>query len=103
VVNKTPISYKANRMIGGAAPSDYLAKLQKHKQVQLDDAAMDKLLASHRIPHDKLRSDDFNAFYEGRKAALLALIEGAMGKQVAAAVGESSQGGDEDDEYGDAG
>ena len=98
VVNKTPISYKANRMIGGVAPSDYLAKLQKHKQVQLDDGAMDKLLASHRIPHDKLRSDDFNAFYEGRKAALLALIEGAMGKQAAAVSGDFSTAGDDDDD-----
>lgn len=98
VVNKTPISYKANRMIGGAAPSDYLDKLQKHKQVQLDDGAMDKLLASHRIPHDKLRSDDFSAFYEGRKAALLALIEEAMGKQAAAASGDFSAVEDDDDD-----
>ncbi len=29
IVNKTPISYKANRKIGGAAPSNYLAKLQE--------------------------------------------------------------------------
>ena len=50
IVNKTPISYKANRMIGGSAPSAYLQKLQDHTQVQLDSAEMDKILASHCIP-----------------------------------------------------
>lgn len=80
IVNKTPISYKANRMIGGSAPSVYLRKLQEHKQVQLRDEAMDALLASHRIDAKALRADDFSAFYQARKAALLALIEAAMGK-----------------------
>lgn len=80
IVNKTPISYKANRMIGGSAPSDYLRKLQQHKQVQIDDNAMDLLLESHRIPAGRLRDDDFAGFYQARKKALLGLIEGAMGK-----------------------
>ena len=80
IVNKTPISYKANRMIGGSAPSAYLHKLQEHRQVQLPDEAMNVLLASHRIDAKSLRADDFYAFYQARKAALLALIEGAMGK-----------------------
>ena len=38
ILNKTPISYKANRMIGGKAPSDYLLQIQKHPTVQLSDA-----------------------------------------------------------------
>lgn len=80
IVNKTPISYKANRMIGGSAPSIYLEKLQAHKQVQLDTTAMNALLASHRIPADYLRADDFAGFYQARKDALLALIESVMGK-----------------------
>lgn len=33
IVNKTPISYKANRMIGGKAPSKYLQQIQEHPQV----------------------------------------------------------------------
>jgi len=49
IVNKTPISYKANRMIGGAAPSHYLQKIQHHKQVQIGDEAMNGLLESHLI------------------------------------------------------
>ena len=82
IINKTPISAKANRMIGGQAPSIYLQKIQQHQQVQLDDAAMNKLLESHRIPVNAIRSDDFDAFYAARKAALLALIESVMGKAV---------------------
>lgn len=80
IVNKTPISYKANRMIGGVAPSVYLGKLQSHKQVQLPDDAMDALLVSHCIDAEALRSDDFDRFYAARKAALLDLIKNAMGK-----------------------
>lgn len=83
IINKTPLSYKANRMIGGAAPSSYLAKLQAHKQVQLDEAGMDALLATHHIPVAALRSDDFELFYSQRQQNLLSLIEGVMGKQVA--------------------
>ncbi|MGC1527376.1 MAG: DUF262 domain-containing protein [Phormidesmis sp.] len=82
IVNKTPISYKANRMIGGSAPSAYLQKLQDHTQVQLDSAEMDKILASHCIPPNQLRKDDFDSFYDERKQALLKLISTAMGKQV---------------------
>ncbi|MBP1151804.1 DUF262 domain-containing protein [Methylocaldum sp. RMAD-M] len=47
VLNKTPISYKANRMIGGKAPSDYLKQLQQHASVGLDDPQMDAILATH--------------------------------------------------------
>lgn len=84
IINKTPISYKANRMIGGAAPSLYLKRLQQHQQVQLVDTAMDDILASHCIPAQTLRNDDFNEFYHMRKQALLNLIEQVMGKRVIA-------------------
>ncbi|NJC47944.1 UNVERIFIED_ORG: hypothetical protein GGR78_001195 [Xanthomonas campestris] len=84
IINKTPISYKANRMIGGSAPSSYLAALQAHKQVQLDHVGMDALLASHRIPVAALRADDFDSFCDQRQQNLLALIEAAMGKRAAA-------------------
>ncbi|WP_244158670.1 hypothetical protein [Caballeronia fortuita] len=79
VVNKTPISYKANRMIGGQAPSGYVRKLQTH--TQLNDAAMNAILESHRIDVEALRQDDFETFYAQRKQALIQLIEKAMGKK----------------------
>jgi len=80
IINKTPISYKANRMIGGSAPSVYLNSLQSHPQVQLDDVAMNAILRSHHIPVEPLRTDDFEALYEQRQKELLELIERAMGK-----------------------
>ncbi|EOZ0832263.1 GmrSD restriction endonuclease domain-containing protein [Citrobacter freundii] len=80
IINKTPISYKANRMIGGSAPSVYLALLQSHSQVQIDDISMNELLRSHHIPVAPLRSNDFEAFYAQRQKELLELIERAMGK-----------------------
>jgi hypothetical protein len=49
IVNKTAISYKANRKIGGSAPSEYLLKLQGSKAVQLDDERMNAILRTHYI------------------------------------------------------
>ncbi|SEQ02989.1 hypothetical protein SAMN05421693_11469 [Ectothiorhodospira magna] len=81
IINKTPISARTNRMIGGDAPSAYLARLQGHQQVQLDDGAMNAILEGHRIPAETLRADDFDAFYQQRKRRLLEIIEKAMGKK----------------------
>ena len=80
IVNKTPISYKANRMIGGNAPSAYLSKLQAHAQVQLADDEMNGILRSHLIDPSTLRVDDFNGFYLTRKVALVTIVEKATGK-----------------------
>lgn len=83
IINKTPISYKANRMINHKSiPSDYLAYLQTHKNVMLDDADMDAILRTHLIDPQILRSNDFKAFMETRKQALLTKIEAVMGKAV---------------------
>jgi hypothetical protein len=82
IVNKTPISYKANRMIGKKAPSSYLEAIQKHKQVQIGDENMDAILSSHRIDPGSIRANDFEAFMEKRARALLGLVEGAMGKTI---------------------
>lgn len=81
IINKTAISYKANRKIGGKAPSIYLEQIQTDKAVQLNHDGMDAILRTHSIEPDLLRSDDFYGFLRVRKAALLTLIERAMGKQ----------------------
>ena len=83
IINKTAISYKANRMIGGKAPSKYLGQIQQHVQVQLDDASMNEVLHTHLIDSSALRRDDFQSFYQSRKVALLRLISAAMGKDLA--------------------
>lgn len=80
IVNKTPISYKANRMIGGKAPSEYLSKLQNHQSVQLSELAMNDILNTHLINTDKLRNDNFIEFYQDRKEKLCQMIEDVMGK-----------------------
>jgi hypothetical protein len=84
IVNKTAISFKANRMIGGEAPSIYLSKLQQNKKVQLDDAAMDAILQTHCIAPNLLRTDNFQTFFDSRRASLLAIVEFAMGKAASA-------------------
>lgn len=93
ILNKTPISYKANRKIGGEAPSCYLSKIQQDKQVSLSPSEMDKLLASHAISPDLLRQDDFERFLEDRRKRLSKLVEQAMGKPVS----QSSEPGDYED------
>ena len=80
ILNKTPISYKANRKIGGEAPSLYLPKLQE--QIALEDEEMDMLLASHELTPNLLRIDAFDDFLEDRRSRLSRLIEAALGKPV---------------------
>lgn len=82
ILNKTPISYKANRMIGGKAPSGYLQQLQKHKTVQLDEAGMDAILATHYIDPVFLRADDYEGFIESRRQLMLSEISEVMGKDL---------------------
>jgi len=82
IINKTSISYKANRMIGAKAPSNYLAAIQNHKQVGLDDVKMNAIIVTHRIDPDCLRNDDFDSFFRDRQERLLSLVEQTMGKTI---------------------
>jgi hypothetical protein len=82
IINKTPLSFRTNRIIGGVAPSAYLAKLEKgDKQTPaIDRKRLDTYLRSHLINPDILRSDDFETFMGDRQRQLLGLIEQATGK-----------------------
>lgn len=82
IINKTAISYKANRMIGGSAPSKYLEQLRTDERVQLSVEDQDKILQTHLIDPASLRADDFVKFYETRKQRLIEMIENAMGKTI---------------------
>lgn len=82
IINKTPLSFRTNRIIGGVAPSEYLAKLErgdKHTPA-IDRKNLDAYLRSHLINPDILRSDDFDTFMADRQRQLLRLIEQATGK-----------------------
>jgi len=81
VINKTGISAKTNRIIGGNAPSIYLERLKK--QSGIDDERMNDILFSHVIKPDALKIDNFDEFFRKREAALLERIEKAMGKPIA--------------------
>jgi hypothetical protein len=82
VINKTPLSYRTNRMIGGVAPSEYLDKLEIGNETTppIDRDRLDSYLASHLINPSILRVNDFDAFLVDRQKRLLALIEHAIGK-----------------------
>lgn len=80
VINKAPLAAGTNRFISGDAPSVYLGRIQKAKQVP--PTSLDEFLASHVIPVAALRADDFDAFIRLRAGALLALIEAATSKTV---------------------
>jgi hypothetical protein len=90
VVNKTPLSYRTNRIIGGVAPSKYLAKLEQGKKTasgQIENppipaAELDVYLQSHCISPSHLRVDDFEAFMRDRRKSLLALISNVTGHHV---------------------
>lgn len=80
IVNKTAISARTNRMIGGNAPSKYLEKLRS--KFGISDERMVEILSSHVIDATELARDDFDAFFRSREDALIKRIEAAMGKPV---------------------
>jgi hypothetical protein len=82
IINKTPLSYRTNRIIGGVAPSEYLGKLENgsDRTPPIERRRLDEFLASHLIDPVILRADAFDAFLTDRQKRLLALIEQATGK-----------------------
>ena len=79
IINKTPISYSTNREIGGAAPSIYLARIERKKVEQGD---LRDFLSSHWIDMDDCMSDDFEHFIVHRARKILDAIASATGKPI---------------------
>jgi hypothetical protein len=102
VVNKTPLSYKTNRILGGLAPSQYLARLEKGGKdaLPISPAQLDDYLASHAMDPALLRADDFAGFMADREERLLAMIAEATGHPVIRTDVASEEGEDvpQDDE-----
>ena len=98
IVNKTPLSARTNRIIGGNLPRVYLDRLQR--ACNTSEARMDEILRSHLIDPSALRADDFQACYNSRQSKILELIERATGKGIgqAEALGESAEAQEEDEE-----
>ena len=89
VINKTPLSSRTNKIIGSAAPSKYIMKIEKESTA----GDVDKILTSHAIDPKLVRNDNFDEFFGDRKQKILKLIENAMGKSSA------FDNSDSDDEY----
>lgn len=80
IVNKSPLTARTNRLIGGNAPSEYLSSLERNHGVtgeQLDDN-----LRSHVLDPALLRHDRFEDFFRTRSEWLLVAIAQVMGKQL---------------------
>ena len=80
IVNKTPLFYRTNRILGGKAPSSYLMKIENDNKVISTD--LDQYLTSHKICVSSIRNDDFEKFFIDRAKELLDLISDAMGKKI---------------------
>jgi hypothetical protein len=85
IINKTPLGARTNRIIGGAAPADYLARIEKGsvKEEPIAPDLLDVHLRSHCIDPVLLRADGFAAFMSDRKKRLLALIAKVTGHTIA--------------------
>lgn len=93
VVNKTPLTQRTNRIIGGDAPSKYLDKVLKRGASS--EQSINENLESHLIHAGMMREDDFLGFYATRKAALLELIGKAMGTPIGEQSGQEEDEGEE--------
>ena len=82
VVNKTPLGYRTNRIIGGVAPSVYLGKLEQGRtspegqviEPPIDKAVLEGYLQTHCIPVGELYADDFHGFIKKRQSLLMELV-----------------------------
>ena len=89
VINKTPLTARTNRSIGGRAPSEYLNRITTEG---VPPDALNGYLRSHLVEPAGLYADDFDGFFAARRSALLGAIRAAMGKQtVPGAIDEAEE------------
>ena len=80
IINKTPLTARTNRSIGGDAPSEYLKRIAAGG---IPRDVLDGYLQSHHIAPELMWSDDFPGYFSARQSALLDQIRAVMGKQIA--------------------
>jgi len=80
IVNKTPLTARTNRIVGGNAPSQYLSSLERNHDVP--EEALNQSLESHLVDPAAIRADDFQAFFRSRSNELLIGISRLMGKSL---------------------
>ena len=96
IINKTPLSAKTNRIIGGDAPSIYLEKLEKGGTgfKGVPSTELDKYLETHLINPKLLRADNYDDFMNWRKMKIYELVKSTMGKDL-----DSQDANDEDGDW----
>jgi hypothetical protein len=84
ILNKTPLGVRTNRIIGGAAPSIYLDRLERGGTTapRIAPETLDSYLASHAIDPALLRADKFKEFLDDRETRLLGMIAKATGHPI---------------------
>lgn len=80
IINKTALTARTNRVIGGYAPSEYLGRLTNSAGVAQSE--IEANITTHLVDVERLSSDDFDGFVSTRRAALLTLVGNAMGKPI---------------------
>ena len=78
ILNKTPLSARTNRIIGGNAPSLYLQELARRSDTTVKIIL--EAVETHRIESQTLLNDDFASHMEARAIELLSQVRRAMGK-----------------------
>ena len=86
IINKTPLTRRTNKFLGGIAPSKYLKKLQDGNLASnvnpVSSNNIGEYLRSHLVDPNYLWADDFKAFMNARKKELYDHITVAMGKPI---------------------
>ncbi|MES5045636.1 DUF262 domain-containing protein [Rhizobium nepotum] len=97
IINKTPLSDVTNRyIVRGDAPSVYLKRIEQEHNIAPE--LLDAILRTHLIDPALMRADDFDGFYEDRRAKLAALAGKAMSKLVSADLEVAENTAVDDDE-----
>ena len=92
ILNKSPLTARTNRKIGGVAPSEYLGHLLREAGAatdtdQTDTNQLEQLndrLASHALDPELLWSDNFESFMQDRQLQFTRLIASAINRPVIA-------------------
>lgn len=80
IINKTPLTLRTNRKIGGNAPSKYIDKIKEEND--LTDERFTEIAISHLINYEILLENRFEDFIVDRKEKLIKSIEERTGKQI---------------------
>ncbi|EFI34794.1 Protein of unknown function DUF2081 [Desulfonatronospira thiodismutans ASO3-1] len=80
IINKAPLTSRTNRIVGGKAPSSYMASIVKNHGISSHN--LHNHIETHLINPALLEVDDFTGFISDRAKKLLDLIQAAIGKSV---------------------